>query len=147
MYLPNDGNIAHLCITRKIHHIVLESFGIFRPTKHHVADHINGIRNDNRLVNLRWVTTADNTRHAIEDRFGGTTWMAGNSYGSLNGGPNHYRASLTEAQVREILAALLSGVSQKQLSEKYGVRRTTISRIKTGARWSCVTNIAGGNKQ
>lgn len=35
------------------------------PRNRIVVDHINGIKNDNRAVNLRWVTHSDNTYYAV----------------------------------------------------------------------------------
>ena len=45
----------------KVHHAVLEAWGFPRP-KGYECDHINGNRIDNRLVNLEWVTPAENIR-------------------------------------------------------------------------------------
>lgn len=44
----------------RVHKLVLETFVSPRPSANHVADHINRIRNDNRLENLRWVTAYEN---------------------------------------------------------------------------------------
>ena len=46
--------------TRKVHHLVLEAFVGPRPEGME-ACHINGIRNDARLSNLRWGTHSSNT--------------------------------------------------------------------------------------
>jgi len=51
--------------TRKnilVHRLILYSFIGPPPTEAHVCDHKNGIRNDNRLENLRWVTPSQNQR-------------------------------------------------------------------------------------
>lgn len=45
----------------KVHHAVLEAWGFPRP-KGYECDHINGNHTDNRLVNLEWVTPAENIR-------------------------------------------------------------------------------------
>jgi hypothetical protein len=45
----------------RVHRLVLQSF---QPTEEDlVCDHINHIKNDNRLINLRWATISQNTRH------------------------------------------------------------------------------------
>lgn len=48
---------------RWVHRLVLETF--LRPAKSgEQANHINGIKNDNRLKNLEWVTASENALHA-----------------------------------------------------------------------------------
>ena len=45
----------------RVHRLVLETF---QPMEEDlVCDHINHIKNDNRLVNLRWATTSQNNRY------------------------------------------------------------------------------------
>ena len=45
----------------RVSHAVLEAWGFPRP-KGYECDHINGNHTDNRLVNLEWVTPAENIR-------------------------------------------------------------------------------------
>jgi hypothetical protein len=59
--LHKNGH-SKLCRT---HRLVAQAF-IPNPNNLPVVDHINAIRNDNRVENLRWVTTAENVQHAIE---------------------------------------------------------------------------------
>src|SRR4051794_9102051 len=46
--------------TRLVHHLVLFAHVCPRPSLDHCCDHINAVRDDNRVENLRWVTTAEN---------------------------------------------------------------------------------------
>lgn len=47
-----------------VHRLVLLSFGIYPPTKNHVANHKNFDRSCNYLENLEWVTLQENYIHS-----------------------------------------------------------------------------------
>ena len=49
------------CI-RFVHISMCETFISPRPTNNHQVDHINHIRHDNKISNLRWLTRADNLK-------------------------------------------------------------------------------------
>jgi hypothetical protein len=100
-----------------IHRIVLESFIGTDPQKPY-ANHKNGIKSDNRLSNLEWVTKSYNAVH---------------SYRVLHN--IHGQAKLTENDVREIRS---SKDRPKDLAEKYNVTYNTIHRVITKKRWKFV---------
>lgn len=50
--------------TKKVHRLVLEAF-VGPCPEGYVCDHINTVRDDNRLGNLRWVSQRDNCRNPL----------------------------------------------------------------------------------
>ena len=51
-----------------MHRILMETFNPIENMDKLVVDHINGIRTDNRLENLRWVTKKENDNYKIQNR-------------------------------------------------------------------------------
>lgn len=51
-----------------LHRLILQSFTPVEDPNNWTVDHINGIRTDNRLKNLRWVTGEDNTMFMLQNR-------------------------------------------------------------------------------
>jgi hypothetical protein len=63
-YLLIDlSDLNNIKKTYSMHRLVLEAFTECTPNL--FVNHINGIKDDNRLENLEWVTASENTRHAI----------------------------------------------------------------------------------
>lgn len=52
----------------RIHRMVLETFQPREDSENFFVDHINGIRKDNRLDNLRWVKPEQNTYYKVKNR-------------------------------------------------------------------------------
>ena len=108
-----------------VHRLVLKAFvGPCPPGME--ACHGNGVRTDNRLINLRWATHSENE---ADKRLHGTN-CAGSKCGS---------AKLTESQVRSIKAMLSRGLFSTAIGRMLGIPASTVQNIKNGSTWSYVT--------
>ena len=90
----------------------------------------------------------DTTRQKIRQANIGNTYAAGNTSSihhkkrtrEANIG-NKYAAKLTEEAVLFIKKGIKQGTSQVVLAEKFGVTQATISDIKSGKTWNCVSSL------
>lgn len=110
--------------TKTVHRVVAYSFLEKIEGKDQV-NHKNGIKTDNRVENLEWVSGSENQLHARDLKLNKTR------------GETHHKAILTEDKVKEIYR---SQRNCKELGLKYGVSASTISTIKNGQNWASVTN-------
>jgi hypothetical protein len=103
-----------------VHRLVAESFTQNTLNKLQI-NHINGIKTDNRLENLEWVTQSENIKHAHNI---GLIKMPKHE--------NHYKSKLSQYQIEEIRSGKHK---QIDLAKRYGVHKTTISKIATNVNW------------
>lgn len=126
----NNGTGYHFLFLKKgmkpatIHRLVATHF-IPNPENKPFVNHKNGIKTDNRVENLEWVTRQENENHAF------STGLK-NSTGSSN-----TMAKLNEKKVKEILN-LKGNQPSEIVAEIYGVHRATITRIWQRVIWSHV---------
>ena len=106
----------------RIHRLVAQEFIENKENKPEV-NHKNGIRNDNRVVNLEWVTGEENVDHKKKVLNQGDTFK----------GKNNSNSTLTEKNVIDIR---ISTLSRKELAEIYNVSVTQIGRIITKKLWT-----------
>jgi hypothetical protein len=110
-----DGNSK----TVKVHRVVAKAF-IPNPKELEFVNHKNGIKDDNRVCNLEWVSASENSIHAVQN-------------GLVD------RVVLTPSRVRGIRALYSTGkYYQREIAELFGLRRQTISDVITKRRWGHV---------
>ena len=102
---------------KSIHRLVAEAF-IPNPENKPTVNHENGIKTDNRVENLTWMTNQEQTGHSISE---GLQLLKGSS------NPN---AKLSDKEREEIVDIYAKGgISQKDIAKTYGVSQICISRV------------------
>lgn len=110
--------------TIKPHRIVAEVF-LKNPFNKPCVNHKNGIKHDNRIENLEWVTYSENTIHAVS---------IGLKKGKKNG--TSHLCKLTKKQVNKIKNMYSKGnISQFAISKQFNISQSQVSRICRGVNW------------
>lgn len=111
--------------TQKVHRLVALAFKKIKKldTKLYV-NHIDGVKDNNRVTNLEAATPLENSRHAIE-------------IGLVDKkGSKHPNAKLVEKEVLSIYKLLKeTSFTHKKIGEMFGVSRATVSDLSRGKRW------------
>jgi NUMOD4 motif/HNH endonuclease len=103
----------------RVHQLVLRAF-VGPPLPGQDVHHRSGNKHDNRLVNLTYVTKAENTRHAFRT-------------GLVRVGSP--RLKLTATQVHAIRAAAREGVRRRDLAREFGVTKHAIRYVIRRQTW------------
>lgn len=112
--------LAHRVIWEAIHGPLADDLTI---------NHINGVKTDNRLVNLEAVSMAENQQHAVRS-------------GLRPVGVDHGNAKLSAEAVRDIYRRAWAGERLRPIAARHGTDHGTVSRIKNGHAWLSVTGHA-----
>jgi hypothetical protein len=124
----NSGGYYQVFLEKKavkIHRLVAKSFinDIFDKKE---VNHKNGIKTDNRVYNLEWVTASENMKHAYKN--------------GLNSkkGEKHSRNILKNDDIIKIYENK-NNLTQKELSKLYKVGVTQINKILCDVSWTHIT--------
>lgn len=88
------------------------------------VNHKNGIKTDDSLENIEWVSPSENRQHAYD-----TGLQKGQS------GSRNPMAILTEKEVAEIKLQIGLGERNVAIAKDFGVSHKLISQIRRGATW------------
>jgi hypothetical protein len=128
--------------TRRAHRVAWELFRGVIPEGLLV---LHGPCNDRACVNpdhLQLGTYKDNAEHSVQrDRTHRATFRERPELAPR--GERHYRAKLSEEDVREILRLRGTGVLQKELASRYGVSQSHISLVGRRRSWAHVEDARG----
>ncbi len=131
---PWYGSDNHLYINlsknkKKVHNKVSRLVGkafIPNPENKPEINHKDGVKNNNKVENLEWNTSSENIIHAYDT-------------GLLKRGEDFYNSKFKNKQILEIRTILKKGsLSQKRISEIFGVCQATIHNIKIGKSYKSV---------
>jgi len=111
--------------THRVHRLVANHF-LENPLNKSQVNHKNGVKSDNRVENLEWVTNSENAIHAFK-----------NNLRKSPSGSNHVNSKLNEEKVLEI-RKIGRSKSLKEIADYYSVDKSLISLILLNKAWKHV---------
>ena len=127
-----------LCVDGKVrsklaHRLVWEAFNGAIPEGIEI-NHLNGLKDDNRLSNLELCSHSENLVHAYRVLKRGLKDQQGEK---------NENSKLTLSTVREIRKLLSDGLSGVAISKQFDISQATVSLIKSGKRWPDTSYASG----
>lgn len=109
-----------------IHRLIAENF-IENKDDKPMVNHVNGIKIDNRIENLEWVTASENTQHAYDT-----------GLNQILRGEKSSQAKITKLIVKEIFHLKDKGFNQCKIANKFNLSQSHVSNILRKKYWSHV---------
>ena len=127
---PIRGGNGYLTVhlygkTKTVHALVMLTFVGTRPINKNEIAHQNGIKTDNNISNLRYVTYSENNLDKID-------------HGKMPRGEKHHACKLTKIKINQIRSLHKRGISQTLLSKKFKINSSHISNIINNKAWAHV---------
>lgn len=110
-------------VQRFVHRLIASAF-IDNPLHKPEVNHKNGIKTDNRIENLEWVTRSENVKHSFAIGL------------QSNKGVKHPLHKLTENEVLEIRQRYANGESSWQIYKSMDMSYTNIKDIIAKRTWA-----------
>lgn len=108
-----------------VHRLVLEAFCGEIPADKEQGNHLNGIKTDNRIENLEYVSRGENIKHSYD------TGLHGHYIGE-----NASSAKLTDKAVIDILNRIANKEYRKDIAILYGISNKTIDTLVSGKSYA-----------
>lgn len=109
-----------------VHRLVAQAF-IPNPENKPFVNHINGIKDDNRVENLEWCTKSENAKHSFRTGL------------QSNVGEKNPISKLTVDQVKDIKKLIsTTKMTSREIGDMFGVKPPTIAGIRNNINWKHV---------
>lgn len=108
-----------------VHRLVFQAF--FPEISIDQINHVNGVKNDNRVVNLESVSSSENVRHAYNS---GLT--------QIRKGEGHHLSLLNDSIILEIFKLRKEGKTQQAIADKFGILREHVRMVLLRKCWKHV---------